>query len=155
MKTNSILLSILITLGAANVVIGQQSKPEIYIAPNAPKDKPVSAEASQVEQMEAAIKPYIAKAKATYPQAKARFLSGLPPRHTFFVTTRLHDSSKRFEQVFIAVSEIKDGRISGIIASEIHLVSGYREGDAYTFPESDLIDWTISKPDGTRRKFCR
>jgi hypothetical protein len=39
MKTNSILLSILITFGAANVVIGQQPKPEIYIAPNAPKDK--------------------------------------------------------------------------------------------------------------------
>ena len=149
MKTNSILLSIAVIFGSAVTALSQQPTPEIYIAPNAPKDKPVNAEGSQVEQMEAAIKPYIAKAKATYPQAKVRFLSGLPPRHTFFVTTRLYDSSKRFEQVFIAVSEIKDGRISGIIASEIRLVSGYRGGDAYSFPESDLIDWTISKPDGT------
>ena len=149
MKTSSILLSILVTLGAANVAIAQQPQPDVYIAPNAPKDKPVSAGASQVDQMEAAMKPYIEKAKATYPQAKARFLSGLPPRHTFFITTRLYDSSKRVEQVFIAVNEIKDGQISGIIASEIHLVSGYRGGDAYSFPESALIDWTISKPDGT------
>lgn len=149
MKTNSIFLSIVVTFGAAIPVISQQPKPEIYIAPNAPKDKPVNAGASQAEQIEAAIKPYIEKAKNTYPQAKARFLNGLPPRQTLFVTTRLYDSSKRFEQVFIAVKEIKDGRISGIIASEIHLVSGYREGDAYNFPESDLIDWTISKPDGT------
>ena len=28
-------------------------------------------------------------------------------------------------------------------------MSGYRGGDAYSFPETDLIDWTISKPDGT------
>lgn len=149
MKTNSILLSIAITLGASGVALSQQPKQEIYIAPNAPKDKPVSAGASQAEQIEAAIKPYIEKAKNTYPLAKARFLNGLPPRQTFFVTTRIYDSSKRFEQVFIAVKEIKDARISGVIASEIHLVSGYREGDAYSFPESDLIDWTISKPDGT------
>ena len=107
MKTNSILLSIFVTLGASGVAISQQPKPEIYIAPNAPKDKPVNAGAGQVEQMEAAIKPYIAKAKTTYPQAKARFLSGLPPRHTFFVTTRLYDSSKRFEQFFIAVTKSK------------------------------------------------
>ncbi len=149
MKTNSILLSIVVTFGAVNVAIAQQSKPEIYVAPNAPKDKPVSAVDKQAEQIEAAIKPYIEKAKSTYPQAKTRFLNGLPPRHTFFVTTRLYDSLKRVEQVFIAVKEIKDGVISGVIASEIHLVSGYREGDAYSFPESALIDWTISKPDGT------
>jgi len=149
MKTNSILLSIVIILGAANAAFSQQPKPEIYVAPNAPKDKPVSAGAGQAEQIEAAIKPYIEKAKNTYPQVKTRFFNGLPPRHTLFVTTRLYDSSKRFEQVFIAVKEIKDGRIIGTIASEIHLVSGYSEGDAYSFPESDLIDWTISKPDGT------
>lgn len=149
MKTSSILLSIAITLGASTVAVSQQPKQDIYVAPNAPKDKPVNAGASQAEQIEAAIQPYIAKAKNTYPQAKARFLTGLPPRHTFFVTARLYDSSKRFEQVFIAVKEIKDGKISGVIASEIHLVSGYREGDAYSFPESELIDWTISKPDGT------
>ena len=149
MKTNSLLLTIALTLCATTVAIAQQPKQEIYVAPNAPKDKPVNAGASQAEQIEAAIKPYIEKAKSTYPQAKTRFLNGLPPRQTFFVTTRLHDSSKRIEQVFIAVNEIKEGRISGVIASEIHLVSGYREGDKYSFPESELIDWTISKPDGT------
>ena len=149
MKTNSILLSLVVTFGVANVAIAQQSKPEIYIAPNAPKDKPVNAADRQAEQIEAAIKPYIEKAKNTYPQVKTRFLNGLPPRHTLFITTRLYDSPRRFEQVFIAVKEIKDGKISGIIASEIHLVSGYREGDAYSFPETNLIDWTISKPDGT------
>lgn len=149
MKRKLILLTIAVTLGASTVAFSQQTKPEIHVAPNAPKDKPVNAEASQAEQIEAAIKPYIEKAKTTYPGAKARFLNGLPPKQTFFITTRLYDSSKRFEQVFIAVREINDGRISGVIASEVHLVAGYSEGDAYSFPESELIDWTISKPDGT------
>lgn len=149
MKANSILLAIAVTLGASTVAISQQPKQEIYVAPNAPKDKHINAENSEAEKIEEAIKPYIEKARNTYLQAKARFLNGLPPKHTFFITARLYDASGRFEQVFVAVKEIKDGRISGVIASEIHLVSGYREGDAYSFPESELIDWTISKPDGS------
>ena len=149
MKANSILLSLAITLGVSTVAISQQPTQDIYVAPNAPKDKPINAADSEAQLIEAAIKPFIEKARNTYPQAKARFLVGLPAKHTFFITTRLYDSSKRFEQVFIAVKEIKDGRISGVIASEIRLVKGYQEGDAYSFPESELIDWTISKPDGT------
>ena len=100
MRLNSILLSVVLTLGASGVAISQQptqqptpqSKPEVYLAPNAPKDKPVDAKGTEADQLEEAIKPYIEKAKNTYPQAKARFLSGLPPRHTFFITTRLHDA---------------------------------------------------------------
>ena len=149
MRINLIALSIALTLGTAGVAISQQPAQEIYVAPNAPKDKPVNAKNTEAEQIEAAIKPYIEKARNTYPQAKARFLNGLPPKHTFFITTRLFDSSKRFEQVFIAVKQIKEGKISGVIASEIRLVSGYKEGDTYSFPEAELIDWTISKPDGT------
>src|SRR5687768_11448800 len=149
MRIKSVLISITLVLGVCTTAISQQPKQEIYIAPNAPKDKPVDAAGSEVQRILAAIKPYIEKARSTYPQARVRFVNGLPPKHTFFVTTRLYDSSKRFEQVFIAVKEIKDGRISGVIASEVRLVSGYQEGDSYSFPESELIDWTISKPDGT------
>ena len=72
MKRKLILLTIAVTLGASTVAFSQQTKPEIHVAPNAPKDKPVNAEASQAEQIEAAIKPYIEKAKTTYPGAKAR-----------------------------------------------------------------------------------
>jgi hypothetical protein len=149
MKTKLILLAVALTLSVATVVIAQQPKPEVYVAPNAPKDKPVDVQDAQVARFEAAIKPYIEKARSTYPEAKARYLNGLPPKHSFFITTRIHDSSKRFEQVFIAVQQIKDGRVTGFIASDVRLVSGYQAGDEYSFPESELIDWTISKPDGT------
>jgi Uncharacterized protein conserved in bacteria (DUF2314) len=149
MKLKLILLSAALALGASNVAIAQQPTSDIYVAPNAPKDKPISAEDAEAQKIEAAMKPYIEQARTTYPEVKARFLKGLPPKHTFFITTRLYDATKRFEQVFIAVKEIKDGRITGVIASEIRLVSGFREGDTHSFPESELFDWTISKPDGT------
>lgn len=130
--------------------LSQQADSKIELAPNAPQDKPINAESSdEVKRLEEAIKPYIEKAKKTYPDARKRFLAGLPPKHAFFITTRLHDSQGHFEQVFIAVKEIKEGVIKGVIASEVRLVSGFKYGNSYSFPESELIDWTIAKPDGT------
>ena len=72
-----------------------------------------------------------------------------PAGHAFFVVTQLHDGSGVTEQVFVAVSGIRDGRISGRIASEIMAVKGFKNTDPYSFAESDLVDWSISRPDGT------
>lgn len=121
----------------------------VNVAPNAPPDKPAQSTAEQAQKLEEAIKPYIQKARDTYPAAKERFLKGLPAKQSFFITTRLKDSQGRSEQVFIAVKEIKNGIVTGLIWSDVQLVSVYKHGDAYSFPESELIDWTISKPDGT------
>ena len=57
------------------------------LAPNAPKDKP--APIPSPERFERAIAPYVAQARATYPQAKQRFLAGLPRGQSFFLTARL------------------------------------------------------------------
>ncbi|HEX6718571.1 MAG TPA: DUF2314 domain-containing protein [Pyrinomonadaceae bacterium] len=149
MKIKLILTCMLFIVAASATAFSQQPGQEINVAPNAPKDKPVNAKEDEVRQVEEAIKPYVEMARKTYPQAKERFLKGLPPKHTFFITTRLYDAAGRYEQVFIAVKEIKDGKIRGLIWSDIRLISEYKHGDSYTFPESELIDWTISKPDGT------
>ncbi len=77
------------------------------------------------------------------------YLAGLPPRHTFFVTALLVDEQSRREQVFIAVDGIRQGIISGKIWNRVDVVHGYQLGDYYSFPESDLRDWLIAKPDGT------
>ena len=62
--------------------------------------------------------------------------------------TNLHDQ-RTTEQVFVAVDSIRDGRITGRIATDDLTVVGYKKGDTYSFPESDLIDWLITHPDGT------
>ena len=122
---------------------------EPQLSPNAPKDKSTIFLPSDMGSLNAALAPRIALALSTYPSAKAKFLAGLPQGQYFFVTTRLHDDTGAVEQVFIAVNSIQNGVITGRIASQINTVSGYRFGESYAFPESDLIDWLITHPDGS------
>ncbi len=114
---------------------------------NAPIDKPVhtSTNAERAE-LERAIAPYREEARKSYPDAKWRYLAGLPPGYHFFVVTDLH-SPGAVESVFIAVTSIKGDRITGVINSNILTVAGYKAGDSYTLSEHDIIDWVIVRPD--------
>ena len=131
-----------------SVGVSQAAAPEL--APNAPHDSPVLTTQKCVWMaMDRAMQPYIAQAKATWPDARRRYLAGLPPRQTFFVTALLVDDQDRREQVFVAVEAIRDGMIKGKIWNRVDVVRGYQLGDRYSFPESELRDWLIAKPDGT------
>jgi uncharacterized protein YegJ (DUF2314 family) len=134
------LLLIACPLGSA-----QQPKP----SPTPPPDRPTEMTADEIKQFEETLKPYIEKARQTYPDAKKRYLAGLPQGQWFSVTTKIYDEHGRFETVFIAVKEIKDGVVKGVIANDLNLITKYKLGDAYSFAEKDLLDWTISHPDGT------
>ena len=124
--------------------------PDPKLSPDAPKDQPVNAgNSKEVEEVEKAIAPYIEKARKTYPDAKKRYLAGLPQGQNFFVVTKLKDKRGKFEQVFITVARIEGDKITGRIASPIGVVQGFKQGDAYTFPEAELVDWLITRPDGS------
>jgi uncharacterized protein YegJ (DUF2314 family) len=120
--------------------------PNPTLSPNAPEDKPIRMDS---EALKTAIVPYIKQGQATYAAAKKRFLAGLPTGQHFFVVTRLQDSSGNLEQVFIFVAMIEDGRVTGRINNDIVSVKGFKNGDPYTFPESDVVDWLITRPDGS------
>jgi uncharacterized protein YegJ (DUF2314 family) len=113
-----------------------------------PKDKPVSAVDAQVKKFEDAIAPYVKQARDTLPDAKKKYLAGLPKGQVFFVTIRLYED-KKFEQAFLAVMSWKDKTIEGVLASNLDVVQNHKRGDKLTCQESDVFDWTISKPDGT------
>ena len=100
-----------------------------------------------------AVAPYVAKARATYPAAKKRFLAGLPSGHKFAVMARLQaiDHAKKEVQqadVFVDVHAIKGGKIYGRINSPMP-IAGYKRGDLISFPESEILDWVIARPDGS------
>ena len=100
-----------------------------------------------------AVAPYVAKARATYPAAKKRFLAGLPPGHMFAVMVRLQaiDHAKKVVQqadVFVDVHAIKNRKIYGRINS-VMPISGYKRGQLISFPEFEIIDWLIQRPDGS------
>lgn len=141
---NIALRTLLIWLVALNV-----NAAEPVLSKDAPPDKPMSATENEVDRMHKAMEPYVQEAKRTYPAAKQKFLKGLPEGEHFFVTTRLRDAQGRIEQVFIAVNDIQDGVIRGIIFSQIMLVEGYSARQPYSFPETELVDWLITKPDGS------
>ncbi len=98
--------------------------------------------------MERAIAPYSEQARKSYPDAKKRYLAGLPAGHRFSVVTKLQ-ASGHVEAVFITVSGIKGDQITGRIDSDVRGVPGYKPGDTYTLSERDIVDWVIVRPDGS------
>jgi hypothetical protein len=120
-----------------------------HVAANAPQDQPRGIVSAQRQAFLDAVEPYVKQARSTYPAAKAKYLAGLPPHESFFVVTRLVDDAGRMEQVFVVVDRIEAGVVEGRIWSELNVVRGYRLRDPIRVQESDLVDWVITKPDGT------
>jgi hypothetical protein len=119
------------------------------LSSNAPPDRPHPVTTEDLQAYENAIAPHVAQAKRTWPDARRRYLAGLPAGQIFFVTTRLRDARGRHETVFIRVQSIKDGLISGTIATQLQIFRAYKPGDAYSLREEDLMDWMIARPDGS------
>lgn len=144
-----LLMSAVLISGIDNVTASSLAQ-NPKVSPNPSKDQPTEARGkTEVDEYRAAIAPYVAKGRQTYPGAKRRYLAGLPTGRTFFVVTMLSDKAGTTEQVFVAVTKVLNGQITGRIATDDLTVTGYKKGDPYSFPESDLIDWVITHPDGT------
>lgn len=123
---------------------------EPYVAPGAPRDTPEEARGkAEIEALLKVIEPAMETARRTYPQARDRFLRGLPPQHSFFVLIRLPAEQKGVEQVFLAVDRIDKGTIYGRIWSDILRARPYKKGDRYSVPEDQIVDWLITRPDGS------
>jgi uncharacterized protein YegJ (DUF2314 family) len=139
----------IVAFGAANHHHEEQARA------NAPPDKLVSSHGEeQVDAYDRAIAPYVAKARASYPSAKKRYLAGLPPGYTFAVWIRLYQNDEktrenRHEDVFVVVEQIKNGTIYGWINNKLDLLTNYQKGERIQFPESDVKSWVIVRPDGS------
>ena len=139
-----------VAVGCTKAPVPSIHPPLPVLSTNAPKDQPVEwNDAAEKAECDAAMAPLIAKARQTWPDAKKRYLEGLPRGHVFYVVKKLVDGKGNTEQVFVAVTSIRNDKITGRIASEILGQSGFKQGDVQTFPESELIDWLISRPDGS------
>jgi uncharacterized protein YegJ (DUF2314 family) len=52
------------------------------------------------------------------------------------------------ENAFMDVRKISDGKVTAVLATELIRVKSYQFGKLYVFPESEVVDWTITSPDG-------
>ncbi len=128
-------------------VLAQNNAP---VSSKAPKDKPVDfTGAEQMKEMDKKIAPYVEMARKTLPGAKERFIKGLNTGEAFFLVTRIFDKDGKYEQVFIRVKKWKGENISGTIASDLGVVKEYKAGQEISMKEKDILDWLISKPDGS------
>jgi len=142
------LLPVLAMLACTGV--SRSTPPPPQVASNAPPDRPIFAtDTSRSDSLQRLLQPCSARARETYPEAKRRYLHGLPVGQSFFVTIALRDNDGRVEEVFVVVDEIKDGSIRGRIWNDIHIVHGFHNGQPLVVPEGSVRDWTITHPDGT------
>ena len=132
----------LITLASAlNSALGQSK---------APPDKPQTVAGSKaVEAYERAIAPYVAKARASYPAAKKRYLRGLPRGYQFTIWTRLCESEAVCEDLYVLVDNIKDGIIYGRVNNRPIGLRKHRLGTRVRVPESRVRNWVVLRPDGS------
>ena len=128
---------------------GQNSN-KAPLSENAPTDKPHSFKGTdQLEEYDALIAPYVEKAQKTLKNAKKKYLKGLKEGQAFFLTTRIYDNLGNYEQIFVRVSAWEKQSVNGTIANQLNAVKGYSYGQTITFPESDILDWLITNPDGS------
>ncbi|MDX1629264.1 MAG: DUF2314 domain-containing protein [Fulvivirga sp.] len=127
-----------------------QTPNDAELSNNAPTDKPHNLKGGeQLKRYNKLIKPYVQKAKESLPDAKQKFLKGLNEGQAFFLTTRIYDKNGNFEQVFVRVTNWEGSNISGTIANELKTVKNFSYGQLINFPESAVLDWLITNPDGT------
>lgn len=91
--------------------------------------------------------PFVEQARKTYPKARERFLAGLPKGARFFVTVDFKDGTVT-ENAYIEVRKIVGNQIRGVVSTKLLRIKSHYSGEEVTFPESVVIDWTITSADG-------
>ncbi len=120
------------------------------LSEHAPTDKTHRVKGEeQLAAFDALIAPYVKKAQKSLPKAKKKYKAGLKPGQAFFLTTRIYDDLGNHEQIFVRVTAWENMNVSGTIANDLSLVQGFSSHQLITFPESAILDWLITNPDGS------
>lgn len=117
------------------------------VAPNAPVDCAASFE--HAGDLHAVIERLSPEAMKMWPAIRARYLAGLEPGHSLFVTILLEEQGGNSEYVFVAVDGIEADKVRGRIWSDIVAVHGFHRGSSIELTEDAISDWLISNPDGS------
>jgi hypothetical protein len=132
----------------STAVSAQPSVSYRVVASDFSPDQPIHCESGKGHELWDLMQPYIKRARETYPEARSRWMRGLPSNQRLFITTLFHRPDGHDEQVFVLVDRIQGGTVSGRIGNE-PMGPGFRMWDSYSFKEKELLDWTIQHSDGT------
>jgi len=138
-----------IAFAATLAIFPVQAEAQEGAAQGAAADPKASAAAPKVMgvEFEALRQPAVDQARQTYPEAKARYLAGLPEGSRFFVTVDFQEGGLR-ENAFVRVREISGGAITGTVAMRLSRLKSPALGEQVMLPEAEILDWTIISKDG-------
>jgi hypothetical protein len=88
------------------------------------------------------------RARATYPEARERFLAGLPEGHVLDIAAKITDAKGHVKEILITAVEIKDGWVTGHRPDEMDESWEEYLAEPHTFREEDITDWVIVRPNG-------
>lgn len=131
---------------AAFFVISAFAADDPHVAENAPKDCNAPMTPQSIGEVVERLSPAALK---TWPDAKKRFLNGLPGRHSLFVTLLVSEPDGKSEYLFVAVDEIAKDHIRGRIWNDVKIVKSLSFRAPIEIPEDAISDWLITKPDGS------
>jgi len=66
----------------------------------------------------------------------------------FSFSSRSAIRTAHVKAVSSSVESIRNGKITGTINSHVDVLSSYKTDQRITFPESDITNWLILRPDG-------
>lgn len=121
------------------------TEPGLLQAPEHGRD----AATTPADRFVARLSPFARRARATYGDARRRFLAGLGPGESLYLTIVAVDDRGFFELVHVKVDRIEGARAFGRVASNTVLVRGFMRGHLVRVDEGALLDWMIAKPGGT------
>jgi len=115
------------------------------LASNAPHDRVVRGADANTDPV---FQKLVADARSELPAVRERFLKGLPQGEHLFVTTTIRSMNRR-EQVFVSVRDWSDPDVVEGLLAVTPATPGFHPGDVLRVAGADIVDWTISRPDGS------
>ena len=131
----------LVVIGNAQMAVAQTSAPVVLTAATAPAGvRPALA------REETALADPVREALRTLPQAKKKFLAGLPDGDQFLLSVRVAASDTSFRQASARVLGWRGNTVQALL-----LPAGSAtptEPTPVSFPETAVVDWTLLRASG-------
>ena len=133
----------LIVFGNAKTAAAQTTAPVVLTAATAPAGvRPALA------RDETALADPVREALRTLPQAKKRFLAGLPDGDQFLLSVRVAASDTSFRQVSARVLGWRGNTVQALLLPENASSATPAEPMPVSFPETAVVDWTLLRASG-------
>ena len=133
----------LLTIGTATPAAAQQAAPVVLTVATAPAGvRPALArEATALADPQR-------EALRTLPQAKKKFLAGLPDGDQFLLSVRVAASDTSFRQASARVLGWRGGTVQALLLPATAGSATPAEPLPVSFPEAAVVDWTLLRASG-------